>query len=174
MGPDTPSFRYRATHPPASYTSDLKVRSDHPEVVIENKQKDWVNSKGMTKINTWDGAKLVHNTGKGGVDFKFNSGKRAFNVLHANVHNANFDQTKVSVGGGTPLAVDSKHLFNTYTNSTGAFALGDGPKFNNAWNVTGGPADVSTLAAAGLAVGAGLAGGLPGPLAHLGGDHNGR
>lgn len=142
-GPETPSFRYRATPPPATYVNDLTVRSEKPYVDILNtvKQPQFA-AKGSTTVNSWEGAKLAHTTGKSGVDFKFNSGKRAFGYLTANTQNLNFDQTNGIVDGGMPLAVDYKNSFGGYSNSTGAFATGSGPVFRNGWNVTAGPGSV--------------------------------
>lgn len=146
VGPDSASFIYRANHPPASYKSALTVRSDHPVVDIVNTQSDLINSKGSTTVNTWEGAKLSHTTGKSGVDFKFSSGKRAFNAVSGSTHAINFDQTNVNIGGGTPLAVDHLSLLTVSTNSTGVFALGDGPKYNNAWKATAGPGQLAAMA----------------------------
>jgi len=73
------------------------------------------------------------------MDLKFNSGKRAFGVLTANTENFNFDQTNVIVDGGQPLAVNYTNSFNTYRNSSAAFATGSGPVYRNGWNSTAGP-----------------------------------
>jgi hypothetical protein len=117
-----------------------QVRSEKPWVDIYNREKDWVNAKGSTKVDTWEGAKLDYRaqTGKGS-ELKFNSGKRAFQVERKSRVDVNFPQTAVVVAGGDTLNVDQKvEVYGAGANETIAFATGNGPTYANNWAVNAG------------------------------------
>ena len=120
--------------------SSPQVRSEKPWVDIYNREKDWVNAKGSTKVDTWEGAKLDYRaqTGKGS-ELKFNSGKRAFQVERKSRVDVNFPQTAVVVAGGDTLNVDQKvEVYGAGANETIAFATGNGPTYANNWAVNAG------------------------------------
>ncbi len=118
-----------------------QVRSDKPWVDIYHRERDWVNSKGATKVDTWEGAKYEYKAASGkGAEFKFNSGKRAFQVESRGRTDVNFPETAVIVDGGATLNVDHKvEVYGAGANETSAFASGNGPAFANAWEVNVGP-----------------------------------
>ena len=136
VGPDTPSFRYKTNPSPARYNTDLKVRSEHPWADVYHKEKDWVNAKAATKVDTWEGAKFAYKAGKGASEYKFNSGKRAFEVKNKEEYKVNFPETDIKIAGGQPILVDQKaEVYGATANETINFATGDGPKFDNKWEV---------------------------------------
>lgn len=88
---------------------------------------------------------MTHNVGKG-VDFAFNSGKRAFALASTSATIVPTPQTVVVVDGGMPLAVDHVHSYQASApNSTGAFTLGSGPTFTNVYNLTAGAGQLGGL-----------------------------
>jgi len=136
VGPDTPSFRYKTNPSPASYKTDLKVRSEHPWATVEHKEKDWFNAKSSTKLDTWEGAKFNYKAGKGQSAYKFDSGKRAFEFKNKDQYDVNFPDTDIKIAGGQPILVDQKvAVTGPIANETIAFATGDGPTYDNKWAV---------------------------------------
>jgi len=137
VGPDKPAFKYKNNPSPASYTSDLKVRSEKPYVDIYHKEPaNKVEAKGSTKVDTWEGAKFNYKSGKGGSEWKFNSGKRAFEVNHNTEYTVNFPETDIKVGGGQPILVDHQVAVTPpIANETAVFTSGDGPSYKNEWAV---------------------------------------
>ncbi len=118
-----------------------QVRSEKPYVDIYHREQDWVNAKGSTKVDTWEGAKYEYKAATGkGSEFKFNSGKRAFQVENKRRVDVNFPETAVVVDGGATLNVDQNvAVYGAGANETSTFATGNGPSFANAWTVDVGP-----------------------------------
>lgn len=116
-----------------------QVLSEKPYVNYEEKQGAIYQGTGSTEVQTWEGATATHTTGKGGINFKFAGGKRAFEVVHKDRHAVNVPQTNVEVGGGQPIAVSHKHAFAYTPNSTAVFASGNGPVYTTGTNVTVNP-----------------------------------
>jgi len=137
VGPEKPAFKYKSAPSPASYESDLKVRSEKPYVDIYHKEPaNKVEAKGSTKVDTWEGAKFTYKSGKGGSEYKFSSGKRAFEVNHKQSYQVNFPETDIKVGGGQPLQVDHRVTVTPpIANTTAVFTSGDGPSYKNTWEV---------------------------------------
>uniref|UniRef100_A0A383WMM2 Uncharacterized protein n=1 Tax=Tetradesmus obliquus TaxID=3088 RepID=A0A383WMM2_TETOB len=140
-GPGTPKVKASLAHTPASVASSINIRSEKPYVMIDHSEPGpKIVAGGETAVDTAQGPTFKHSSGKNGVQMRFDSGKRAFEVTHSSTVTANFPATAVEVGGGTPLAVSASHtITGPSPNSTVAISAGDGPSARHSWSVNLGP-----------------------------------